>query len=97
MLLLLASLPMVAGLCVFRMLTALAKSGIFYLLRGVAQTEARLSWAQEVAGSSPVSPTKNDAAVAQLVEYRPSKPRVAGSIPVGRSSARGSTDRASDF
>ncbi|MDI3524013.1 MAG: hypothetical protein PWQ27_1640 [Kosmotoga sp.] len=57
---------------------------------------ARLSWAQEVAGSSPVSPTSN-AAVAQLVEHRPSKPRVAGSSPVGRSSARGSMDRASDF
>lgn len=37
------------------------------------------------------------AAVAQLVEYRPSKANVAGSTPVGRSSARGSMDRALDF
>ena len=50
---------------------------------------ARRSWAPEVAGSNPVAPTifvalerdKLSAAVAQLVEYWPSKPRVAGSIP----------------
>ena len=32
-----------------------------------------------------------NAALAQLVEYWPSKPRVAGSTPVGRSSVRSST------
>lgn len=38
-------------------LTEEVKSDIFNWLRGVAQMAARLSWAQEVAGSSPVSPT----------------------------------------
>lgn len=46
--------------------------------------EARLPWAQEAAGSNPVSPTKS-AVVAQLVEHWPSKPVVAGSSPVDRS------------
>lgn len=73
--------------------------------RSVAQLVARQHGVLKVAGSNPVAPTifvalerdKLSAAVAQLVEYWPSKPRVAGSIPVGRSSACSSKDRALDF
>ena len=57
--------------------------------RGVAQMVARMVWDHEVAGSRPVTPTKQNAEVAQLVERHLAKVDVAGSSPVFRSKYAG--------
>ncbi len=51
----------------------------------IAQLGEHLGHNQDVTGSNPVSPTKINAEIAQLVEYNLAKVGVAGSNPVFRS------------
>ena len=65
--------------------------------RGVAQMVARMVWDHEVAGSRPVTPTKQNAEVAQLVERHLAKVDVASPSLVYRSIITANAARAPKF